>query len=130
MLQTLNFLCCVCVSEGHLNVFICHCGSLWERRGRTYAGTTRQKILFPRHGAAHNHAQEPTPGFAVEFWGQVCARTAPWFRGQTLLVLGHVGGPHGGRGEGVLSEVFKEKWGEMGENWGKWGKMEEKNGCS
>ena len=28
--------------------------------------------------------------------GKVCARTAPWFRGQTLLVLGH-----GGQGAGM-----------------------------
>ena len=27
--------------------------------------------------------------------GKVCARTNPWFRGQTLLVLGHGGGVHG-----------------------------------
>ena len=26
------------------------------------------------------------------FGGKACARTAPWFRGQTLLVLGHGGG--------------------------------------
>ena len=26
------------------------------------------------------------------FGGKVCARTAPWFRGQTLLVPGHGGG--------------------------------------
>ena len=26
--------------------------------------------------------------------GKVCARTNPWFRGQTLLVLGHGGGVH------------------------------------
>ena len=28
--------------------------------------------------------------------GKVCARTNPWFRGQTLLVLGHGGGGGGG----------------------------------
>ena len=26
------------------------------------------------------------------FGGKACARTAPWFRGQTLLVPGHGGG--------------------------------------
>ena len=26
------------------------------------------------------------------FWGKACARTAPWFRGQTLPVPGHGGG--------------------------------------
>ena len=26
------------------------------------------------------------------FWGEMYARTAPWFRGQTLLVPGHGGG--------------------------------------
>ena len=40
-------------------------------------------------GAAHGHAQEPTPGSAVKFW---CARTNPWFRGRTLPVPGHRGG--------------------------------------
>ena len=50
---------------------------------------------FPRYGAAHGRAQEPTPGSAVKFWGKVCARTAPWFRGQTLLVPGHGGGGGG-----------------------------------
>ena len=34
------------------------------------------------------------------FGGKVCARTAPWFRGQTLLVPGH-----GGGGEGMYVEV-------------------------
>ena len=29
------------------------------------------------------------------FGGKVCARTAPWFRGQTLLVPGHGGGGEG-----------------------------------
>ena len=38
--------------------------------------------FFPRYGAAHGHAQEPTPGSAVEFW---CARTNPWFRGRILV---------------------------------------------
>ena len=48
--------------------------------------------FFPQYWAAHGHAQEPTSGSAVEFWGKACAGTAPWFRGRTLLVLGHRGG--------------------------------------
>ena len=55
-------------------------------------GVIRQKNKFPRYRAAHGHAQEPTPGSAVEFLGKVCARTAPWLRGQTLPVPGHGGG--------------------------------------
>ena len=27
------------------------------------------EFFFPRYGAAHGHAQEPTSGSAVEFWG-------------------------------------------------------------
>ena len=38
------------------------------------------------------------------FWGKVCARTAPWFRGQTLPVPGHGGG--GGVGSNILHSRF------------------------
>ena len=44
------------------------------RRGCAYPGAMRQTIFFPRYGAAHGHAQVPTPGFAVEFWGGKCVQ--------------------------------------------------------
>ena len=46
-------------------VFIFHvvnCG-----KGDACPGAMRRKFLFPRYGAAHGHAQEPTPRSAVEF---------------------------------------------------------------
>ena len=48
-----------------------------------------ENFFPPRYGAAHGHAQEPTPGSAVEFW---CARTNPWVRGRKLPVPGQGGG--------------------------------------
>ena len=54
--------------------------------------------------------QPPVP--RSKFWGEMCARTAPWFRGQTLLVPGHGGG--GGFLHGafniVASPEFLEEW--------------------
>ena len=34
-------------------------------------------FFFPRYGAAHGHAQEPTPGSAVEFWGESLRKNRP-----------------------------------------------------
>ena len=39
------------------------------------------------------------------FEGKACARTAPWFRGQTLLVPGHGGGE--GSAPGVMRATGK-----------------------
>ena len=36
-----------------------------------------EKIFFPRYGAAHGHAQEPTPGSAVEFCGKSVRKNRP-----------------------------------------------------
>ena len=33
--------------------------------------------FFPRYGAAHSRPQEPTPGSAVEFWGESVRRNQP-----------------------------------------------------
>ena len=33
--------------------------------------------FFPRYGAAHGHAQEPTPSSAVKFGGWECAQEPP-----------------------------------------------------
>ena len=33
--------------------------------------------FFPRYGAAHGHAQEPTPGSVVEFWGESVRKNCP-----------------------------------------------------
>ena len=33
--------------------------------------------FFPRYGAAHSHAQEPTPGSAVEFLGESVRKNRP-----------------------------------------------------
>ena len=33
--------------------------------------------FFPRYGAAHGHAQEPTPGSAVEFLGESVCKNRP-----------------------------------------------------
>ena len=52
----------------------------------------KRQFFFLRYGAAHCHAQEPTPGSAVQFRGKVSARTAPWFGSQTLPVPRHGGG--------------------------------------
>ena len=35
------------------------------------------EIFFPRHGAAHGHAQEPAPGSAVKIWGQSVRKNRP-----------------------------------------------------
>ena len=35
------------------------------------------EIFFPQYGAAHGHVQEPTPGSAVEFWGQSVRKNRP-----------------------------------------------------
>ena len=35
------------------------------------------EIFFPRYGAAHDHAQEPTPGSAVQFWGKSVRKNRP-----------------------------------------------------
>ena len=51
-----------------------------------------RRTLFPRYGAAHGHAQEPTPASAVEFGGESVRKNRPRFRGQTLLVPRHGGG--------------------------------------
>ena len=32
---------------------------------------------FPQYGAAHSRAQEPTPGSAVEFWGESVRKNRP-----------------------------------------------------
>ena len=59
------------------------------------------EFFFPRYGATHGHAQEPTPGSTVEFWGGKCAH-----RGQTLPVPGH--GKGGWVWEGpTMGWVFK-----------------------
>ena len=34
-------------------------------------------IFFPRYGAVHGRAQEPTPGSAVEFWGETVCKNRP-----------------------------------------------------
>ena len=35
------------------------------------------EIFFSAYGAAHSHAQEPTPGSAVEFWGESVRKNRP-----------------------------------------------------
>ena len=32
---------------------------------------------FPQDGAAHGHAQEPTAGYPVEFWGESVRKNRP-----------------------------------------------------
>ena len=35
------------------------------------------EIFFPHYGAAHGHAHKPTPGSAVEFWGESVRKNRP-----------------------------------------------------
>ena len=57
-----------------------------------HAPAHRTGKFLLQYGAAHSHAQEPTFGPRSNFGGKWCGRTAPWFRGPTLPVLGHGGG--------------------------------------
>ena len=96
---------CVTISHSQAHITV---GKERARMSRRNA----PENFFPRYGVAHGCAQEPTPGSAVKFrrksvrknrplvprsnlGGKVCARTNPWFRGQTLLVPGHGGGYSG-----------------------------------
>ena len=66
--------------------------------------------FFPRDGAAHGHAQEPTPGSAVEFWGESICKNRPlvprsnlagsWARG------GGVPTPRGATGDVVTVYAY------------------------
>ena len=62
-----------------------------------HAPAHRTGKFLLQYRAAHNHTQEPTFGPRSNLGGKWCGRTAPWFRGPTLLVLGH----GGGGGEGI-----------------------------
>ena len=70
---------------------------------------TRRKIFFRGTGlpTAVRKNQPPVP--RSNFGGKVCARTDPWFRGQTLPVPGHGGG-------GVPILLQPHKMGVWGQN--------------
>ena len=54
------------------------------------------QIFFPRYGAANGHAQEPTPGSAVEFWGESVRKNRP------LVPRSNIAGPWARGGGGTL----------------------------
>ena len=66
-------------------------------------------IFFsPRYGAAHGHAQEPTPGSAVEFWGKSVRKNRPLVPRSNIAgswARGGGGGGVGGRLWGFLQKL-------------------------
>ena len=53
--------------------------------------------FFPRYGAAHGHAQEPTPGSAVEFLGESVRKNRP------LVPRSNIAGSWARGGGGILT---------------------------
>ena len=64
------------------------------------AGATRRKKNFPRYGAAHSHAQEPTPGSAIEFWGERVCKNHP------LVPRSNIAGSWARGGGGTLFRLW------------------------
>ena len=68
------------------------------------AGATRRKICFPRYGAAHGCAQEPTRGSAVEFWEESVRKNQPLVPRSNIAGSWTRGGG-GGTGDSVPTVV-------------------------
>ena len=74
--------------------------STWLTVGKQRARMSRRKAPEKLDGAAHGHAQEPTPGSVVEFWGKRVSKKRP------LVPRSDIACSWARRGEGTLGDAL------------------------